>query len=125
MAKINRNDPCPCGSGKKFKKCCGVHEHTRKQRKFSAFKGAENLFKACPVTPSTAMARHVFKILTSPMGTPASAVKSLGAPSAKVPEAVPAPQVSNEEEIERPRTYESLEELIGVEGSPKAEPRTE
>ncbi len=20
---INRNDPCPCGSGKKFKKCCG------------------------------------------------------------------------------------------------------
>ncbi|MDA8165832.1 MAG: SEC-C metal-binding domain-containing protein [Desulfobacteraceae bacterium] len=22
MAKIGRNDPCPCGSGKKFKKCC-------------------------------------------------------------------------------------------------------
>ena len=22
--KINRNDPCPCGSGKKFKKCCGA-----------------------------------------------------------------------------------------------------
>lgn len=21
--KINRNDPCPCGSGKKHKKCCG------------------------------------------------------------------------------------------------------
>lgn len=21
--KINRNDPCSCGSGKKFKKCCG------------------------------------------------------------------------------------------------------
>ncbi len=20
----NRNDPCPCGSGKKYKKCCGV-----------------------------------------------------------------------------------------------------
>ena len=20
---VNRNDPCPCGSGKKFKKCCG------------------------------------------------------------------------------------------------------
>jgi hypothetical protein len=19
---VNRNDPCPCGSGKKFKKCC-------------------------------------------------------------------------------------------------------
>lgn len=23
--KIGRNDPCPCGSGKKFKKCCGKH----------------------------------------------------------------------------------------------------
>jgi SEC-C motif-containing protein len=22
--KIGRNDPCPCGSGKKHKKCCGV-----------------------------------------------------------------------------------------------------
>uniref|UniRef100_A0A7C4MM04 Protein translocase subunit SecA n=1 Tax=Desulfatirhabdium butyrativorans TaxID=340467 RepID=A0A7C4MM04_9BACT len=23
QAKVGRNDPCPCGSGKKFKKCCG------------------------------------------------------------------------------------------------------
>ena len=22
-AKIGRNQPCPCGSGKKYKKCCG------------------------------------------------------------------------------------------------------
>jgi SEC-C motif domain protein len=22
-AKVGRNDPCPCGSGSKFKKCCG------------------------------------------------------------------------------------------------------
>jgi uncharacterized protein YecA (UPF0149 family) len=21
--KIGRNDPCPCGSGKKYKRCCG------------------------------------------------------------------------------------------------------
>ena len=21
--KVGRNDPCPCGSGKKFKRCCG------------------------------------------------------------------------------------------------------
>ncbi len=24
--KINRNDPCPCGSGKKYKKCCLEHD---------------------------------------------------------------------------------------------------
>ena len=24
--KIGRNDPCPCGSGKKYKKCCGKNK---------------------------------------------------------------------------------------------------
>ena len=24
--KVGRNDPCPCGSGKKYKKCCGIDE---------------------------------------------------------------------------------------------------
>src|SRR5258707_9609077 len=23
--KVSRNDPCPCGSGKKYKKCCGLN----------------------------------------------------------------------------------------------------
>lgn len=26
MAKIGRNDPCPCGSGKKYKKCCEARD---------------------------------------------------------------------------------------------------
>ncbi|HEY7723953.1 MAG TPA: SEC-C metal-binding domain-containing protein, partial [Anaeromyxobacteraceae bacterium] len=25
-AKVGRNDPCPCGSGKKYKKCHGMSE---------------------------------------------------------------------------------------------------
>lgn len=24
MPKVGRNEPCPCGSGRKFKKCCGA-----------------------------------------------------------------------------------------------------
>jgi len=24
MAAIGRNDPCPCGSGKKYKRCCAL-----------------------------------------------------------------------------------------------------
>jgi hypothetical protein len=32
--KVGRNDPCPCGSGKKFKKCCewraGLEERVEK-----------------------------------------------------------------------------------------------
>jgi preprotein translocase subunit SecA len=25
-SEIGRNDPCPCGSGKKYKKCCGAKQ---------------------------------------------------------------------------------------------------
>ena len=30
MHKVGRNDPCPCGSGKKFKKCCEMKEKHKK-----------------------------------------------------------------------------------------------
>lgn len=26
--KVGRNDPCPCGSGKKYKKCCGANQNS-------------------------------------------------------------------------------------------------
>ena len=26
-SKVGRNDPCPCGSGKKYKNCCGSTLH--------------------------------------------------------------------------------------------------
>ncbi|MDP7135072.1 MAG: SEC-C metal-binding domain-containing protein, partial [Planctomycetota bacterium] len=26
MSKVKRNAPCPCGSGKKYKKCCMAKE---------------------------------------------------------------------------------------------------
>ncbi len=29
MTKIGRNSPCPCGSGKKFKRCCGLPTQTQ------------------------------------------------------------------------------------------------
>ena len=29
--KINRNDPCSCGSGKKYKKCCSMQEKSSEQ----------------------------------------------------------------------------------------------
>jgi tetratricopeptide (TPR) repeat protein len=33
MAKTGRNDPCPCGSGKKYKKCClAKDEEAHRQR---------------------------------------------------------------------------------------------
>ena len=32
VQKVGRNDPCPCGSGKKYKKCCGAHEEVTQPR---------------------------------------------------------------------------------------------
>jgi hypothetical protein len=33
MSKVNRNDPCPCGSGKKYKQCCmNKDQAPRRQR---------------------------------------------------------------------------------------------
>ena len=29
-AKVGRNDPCPCGSGKKYKACCGANPNLLK-----------------------------------------------------------------------------------------------
>ncbi|MDZ4261558.1 MAG: SEC-C domain-containing protein [Pseudomonadota bacterium] len=37
MAKIKVNDPCPCGSGMKFKKCCKVRDITWKQNENGDF----------------------------------------------------------------------------------------
>lgn len=34
MKEVGRNDPCPCGSGKKYKKCCGLKSGP-KQRTFT------------------------------------------------------------------------------------------
>jgi hypothetical protein len=31
--KVGRNDPCPCGSGKKYKKCC---EEKAQKKQFQA-----------------------------------------------------------------------------------------
>ena len=35
MSKAGRNDPCPCGSGKKYKKCCLQHTYVRTDREDS------------------------------------------------------------------------------------------
>jgi hypothetical protein len=49
--KVGRNDPCPCGSGKKFKKCC---EQTLIGKKFKAEKlgGSSLAGRAIQVTKS-------------------------------------------------------------------------
>lgn len=103
MTKVNRNDPCPCGSGKKYKKCCGLKELETKRPRLG---GARLLPQGPSATknPSVNLAQKVFKVLTAPSG------------SAKEPPKEGAPE---QQAVETQKTYGSLEELIGIEGAPK------
>jgi len=40
MSKPGRNDPCPCGSGKKYKRCC-LHQHEAAAAERAAAAAAE------------------------------------------------------------------------------------
>ena len=41
MSKLGRNDPCPCGSGKKYKRCClPMHEAAAAERATAAAQAA-------------------------------------------------------------------------------------
>jgi hypothetical protein len=43
ISKAGRNEPCPCGSGKKYKKCClGQHEEARKSLPRNVVRDMEN-----------------------------------------------------------------------------------
>jgi hypothetical protein len=99
MSKTNRNDPCPCGSGKKYKKCCGLVE-ARKPRL-----GAAKLLPqgSAANNPTLNLAQKVFKVLTAPSSA-----------NQAVPQQ-PAEGASQEAQ----KGYGTLEELIGIEGAPK------
>jgi hypothetical protein len=46
MAKIGRNEPCPCGGGRKAKRCCGVPRGPAEDELARAFVAAEALAAA-------------------------------------------------------------------------------
>ena len=50
MAKIGRNDLCPCGSGKKYKRCCMARDEAAAREKLAAANAA--------ATTATAAAQH-------------------------------------------------------------------
>ena len=43
MAKIGRNDRCPCGSGKKYKQCCLAKDEAAERNTFLAAPAADHL----------------------------------------------------------------------------------
>lgn len=100
--KVSRNDPCPCGSGEKYKKCCEKQALSQKQKKFSGLKG--HSAKVIQGISMAGIASKVFKVLsdTAPSSVGESKLASL--------------RQNNEElaQVEAKRGYSSLEELIGI-----------
>ncbi|MHB1355759.1 MAG: YecA family protein [Anaerolineae bacterium] len=43
MPDIGRNDPCPCGSGRKYKACCLIHDRISEQRDLNLTQPAARL----------------------------------------------------------------------------------
>jgi len=48
--KIGRNDPCPCGSGKKYKSCCGQQGTHKKKFQASVLSGGNQEGKASKIS---------------------------------------------------------------------------
>ena len=43
--KVGRNDPCPCGSGKKYKNCCGKNQEDLMLRELDYRQSVETMSK--------------------------------------------------------------------------------
>ena len=44
--KVNRNDPCPCGSGKKYKRCCMARDKAAQAERVAWERAAQNMRQA-------------------------------------------------------------------------------
>ncbi len=67
MTKVGRNDPCPCGSGKKYKKCC---EEKGNKKKFHAEIFSATLVAEPQTTQHTSKVSSLFFQKTLPSLTP-------------------------------------------------------
>ncbi|WP_270181497.1 YecA family protein [Alkalihalobacillus sp. CinArs1] len=62
MDKIKRNDPCPCGSGKKYKKCCMGSEAAQGQIEEQLY--TQELYTIQAQLVEYAMSEHDYKMVT-------------------------------------------------------------
>lgn len=59
--KISRNDPCSCGSGKKYKQCCGAVSTRLATAVSTSLKAAWNLFRQGFIEDAERIAREVLE----------------------------------------------------------------
>lgn len=60
--KQNRNEVCTCGSGKKYKKCCGFQEQ-KKQQATASRGGILGRLPGLVTTSGQSLANRMFKVM--------------------------------------------------------------
>ena len=83
--KHSRNEPCPCGSGKKYKKCCWKKEQQKTQTRFELFKGHG---PASLDAAAKALKERVFKAMPDIVYGMGKAITSIVGPGPKKEETV-------------------------------------
>ncbi len=105
MSNIHRNDPCPCGSGKKYKKCCGKTEAQLVQERHKGLKS--RIVSQPAASPVQNFAKKVFKVL-----------KDTALPENLSEHSFSKGPLEKKEESKEPT--KTLEGLIGLEESDKS-----
>lgn len=73
--EVGRNDPCPCGSGKKYKKCCGLKEGMAKHSATVLGSSTGKLFERISRANT-----HIKQVEESGSSTPSLADRNVSAP---------------------------------------------
>jgi hypothetical protein len=113
--KVGRNDPCPCGSGKKYKNCHMLIEQEQASAKYTAsgkrkFKAkvlslqdkSLSVFSKSATVPQAAPAPDVLDKLKFRMTTSDFRAKEIGKEE-ELPFEIPTPETPTETPIERER----------------------
>ena len=61
MKKIKKNDPCPCGSGKKYKKCCFLQQTSEQSFSWADNDGIHFVAPGSPPPPSSEQSKKMTK----------------------------------------------------------------
>lgn len=59
MSQVGRNDPCPCGSGKKYKKCCEQKSYLQRKTIVAVAPGETTAKIASLIRPVVQVAEEV------------------------------------------------------------------
>lgn len=96
--KHSRNEPCPCGSGKKYKKCCGKKQQLQKQMGFELFKGHGSMSMDAA---AKALKDRVFKAMPDMVYGIGKAISTLVESEQKKDDSVAAPQQEGDKPLEQ------------------------